>query len=201
MPADADRHPYPAFDKLHELQRKEKHMAAKKSAVMEPKKREFVISRAFDAPRELVWNAWTDPERLKHWWGPKGFTVLSCKLDLRPGGVMHYCLRTPTGQDMWGKFVYREIVKPERLVFVSSFSDAQGGMTRHPGNPTWPLDTLSTVTFTENPGRTTLTVRWVPFNATEEERKTFESGHASMQQGWTGTLDQLTDYLATAMKI
>lgn len=93
--------------------------------------REFVIERVFGAPRALVWQAWTEPERLKHWWGPKGFAVTRCTVDLRPGGLMHYCLRSPEGAEMWGRFVYREVKAPERLVFVVAFSDPKGGITRH----------------------------------------------------------------------
>lgn len=173
-------------------------MAAENSPATEPAGQEFVISRTFDAPRELVWKAFTDPERMKHWWGPKGFTVRLARMDLRPGGTFHYCLRSPAGHDMWGKFVYREIAAPERLVFVNSFSDEKGSVTRHPMHLAWPLEILSTVTFAEHEGRTTLTIRSVPINATNEERKTFEDGRESMRQGWTGTLDQLAGYLAKA---
>jgi uncharacterized protein YndB with AHSA1/START domain len=162
---------------------------------MVEKSDEFVITRVFDAPRERVWKAWTEAERLKQWWGPKGFTVSHCTVDLRPGGVMHYCLRSPDGHDMWGKFVYREIVKPEKLVFVVSFSDEKGGITRHPMSPDWPREMLSTVTFAEQRGGTLITVRWIPTNATELERKTFEDGRDSMKQGWGGTFDQFADYL------
>jgi uncharacterized protein YndB with AHSA1/START domain len=118
----------------------------------------FVISRVFDAPRELMWKVWTDCNHLKHWWGPKGFTVRICKLDLRPGGLLHYCLRGLDGKDMWGKFVYREIAKPKRLVFVNSFSDEKGGTTRHPLHLDWPLEMLSTITFAEHDGKTMLTI-------------------------------------------
>ncbi len=162
--------------------------------------RPFIISRTFDAPRDLVWKAFTDPERMKHWWGPKGFTVRVAKMDFRPGGTYHYCLQSPDGKDMWGKFVYREIDAPERIVFVDSFSDEKGGLTRHPMHQAWPLEMLSTFTLTESKGKTTLTIKWVPINATEAEHKTFEDGMASMNQGWTGTLDQLTGYLAKAKK-
>ncbi len=157
---------------------------------------EFVLTRVFDAPRELIWKAFTDPEHMKHWWGPKGFTVRITKMDFRPGGTYHYCMRSPDGRDMWGKFVYREIVAPERIVFINSFSDEKGGLTRHPMSPTWPLEMLSTFTFAENDGKTTFTIKWAPHNATETERKTFDDGRKGMQQGWGGTLDQLADYLA-----
>ena len=173
-------------------------MDAENSPGAEPVEREFVISRVFDAPRELMFKAWTETERLKHWWGPQGFTMLSCKCDLRPCGVFHYGMRAPDGTVMWGKWVFREIFKPERLVFVMSFSDEAGGETRHPWAPDWPLETLSTVTFAEHDGRTTLTMRGIPVNATESERKTFAAGHGSMQQGWTGTMNQLADYLTKA---
>ena len=163
---------------------------------MAEKSDEFVISRVFDAPRDKVWKAWTEAERLKQWWGPKGFTVSHCTVDLRPGGVMHYCLRSPDGQDMWGKFVYREIVKPEKLVFVVSFSDEKGGITRHPMSPDWPREMLSTVTFAVQQGGTLITVRWIPTNATELERKTFVDGRDGMKQGWGGTFDQFAAYLA-----
>ena len=169
-----------------------------KRSVTEPRKGEFVIARAFDVPRDLMFKVWTDPVHMQRWWGPKGFTVVHSKMDLRPGGIYHYCLKSPDGHDMWGKFVYREIVPPERIVWINSFSDAQAGVTRHPWHASWPLEMHSTLTLAEQAGRTTATVRWAPLNATEEERKTFEEGFDSMQKGWTGTLDQLTEYLAKA---
>jgi uncharacterized protein YndB with AHSA1/START domain len=157
----------------------------------------FVISRVFDAPRELIWQAFTEPERMKEWWGPKGFKVIASKMDLRPGGTYHYGMKAPNGSDMWGKFVFREIAAPERMVLVSSFSDEAGGTTRHPMAPTWPLELLSTFTFEEEPGdKTKVTVRWMPHNASAEERQAFEAGRESMRQGWGGTLDQLATYAA-----
>jgi uncharacterized protein YndB with AHSA1/START domain len=156
----------------------------------------FVISRVFDAPRNRVWKAWTEVEQLKQWFSPQGFTVIAAKMDFRPGGSYHYGMRAPTGQEMWGKWVFREITEPERLVLVNSFSDAAGGMTRHPMAPTWPREMLSTTKFTESGGKTTLTLEWLPINATPEEIATFEAGRAGMTQGWTGTMDQFTAYLA-----
>ncbi len=171
---------------------------AKISTAPSATEREFVIARVFDAPRELVWKAWTESERLAQWWGPKGFTMGVCKLDLRPGGVFHYSMRTPDGREMWGKFVYREIVKPERIVFINSFADAKGDVVRNPWNANWPLEVLNTQSVSEHEGKTTLTLRGAPLNATEAERKTFEAGRKSMQQGFAGTLDQLAEYLAKA---
>src|ERR1700722_8636593 len=162
----------------------------------ETKSTDFIISRVFDAPRELVWKAFTDPEHMKQWWGPKGCTVISAKIDLRPGGFYHYGMRAPDGHEMWGKFVYREIVPPERLVFINSFSDAQGGLTRHPMSPNWPLELMSTFTFEEHDGKTKFTIKWHPHNADEAGRKAFDEGRKGMNHGWNGTLDQLTEYLA-----
>lgn len=159
---------------------------------------EFFIRREFNAPVSRVWRAWTDPDQLLHWWGPKGFKTVSTKVDLKPGGLFHYCLESPDGQVMWGRFVYREIVPEERLVFIVSFSDENGGMTHHPLHEGWPLQILSTVTFAESDGKTTVTIRWVPYEATDAERDTFEKGKDSMQAGWTGTLDRLDAYLAKA---
>src|SRR3954470_10311185 len=93
--------------------RQESDMAATKT-----KEPEFVISRVFAAPRERVYAAHTEAGQLKQWFGPKGFTMPRCNLDLRPGGIFHYCLKTPDGQEMWGKWTFREIAKPERLVVV-----------------------------------------------------------------------------------
>jgi uncharacterized protein YndB with AHSA1/START domain len=158
---------------------------------MEP----FIISRTFDAPRELVFKAWTERERLMQWFGPKGFAMTSARLDLRPGGNFHYCLRSPDGKEMWGKFVYREIVAPERIVWVNSFSDKDGNMARHPMMPNWPAEMLSTARFTENAGKTTVTINWLPLNPTVEERNVFETMRSRMNEGWTGTFEQLEKYL------
>lgn len=158
----------------------------------------FVIERIVDAPRERAWQAWTEPERLKQWWGPKGFKVHTCKVDLRPGGIFHYGMQAPDGAEIWGRFVYREIVAPERLVFIVSFSDKYAGVTRHPWSPSWPLHMLSTVSLDAQGKKTRLGVKWVPHAATESERRTFEEGRPSMQQGWSGTLEQFAAYLAKA---
>jgi len=160
---------------------------------------EFTLTRVLNAPRDLVWKCFTDPQRMKEWWGPKGFKVLHSKMDLRAGGSYHYGMESPTGQAMWGIFHFREVEPQQKMVFVNSFSDEKGGLTRHPMAPTWPLEMLSTFTFEDEPGgKTKFTLRWQPHNATEEECKTFEGGFDSMRGGWGGTLEQLEAYLATA---
>jgi uncharacterized protein YndB with AHSA1/START domain len=171
----------------------------------------FTISRVFDAPRGEVWKAWTEAERLKKWWGPAGFKVHTCKVDLRPGGIFLYGMTAPDGSDMWGKMAYREIEAPKKLVFINSFSDPKGGVTRHPWHQTWPLEMLSTITFDEvgsspkeqrsspkeqGAGKTKVTVHWVPAESSSElECRTFDEGRDSMKQGWGGTMNQLTDHL------
>ena len=158
----------------------------------------FVIVRTFNAPREVVFDCFTKPDEMKKWWGPKGFTVIVSKMDLRVGGTYHYGMNGPDGTPMWGKFVYREIVRPERIVFVNSFSDENGGVTRHPMALDWPLEMLTTFTFEDVGGKTKLTTTSVALNASDAERATFSANHNSMTQGWTGTLDQLEAHLAKA---
>jgi uncharacterized protein YndB with AHSA1/START domain len=161
--------------------------------------KDFVMSRVLSAPRDLVWKCFTDPARMKQWWGPKGVKIMKSDMDLRVGGTYHYGMQMPNGTVMWGKQVYREITPPERLVLINSFSDEAGGLTRHPLSPTWPLETFSVFTFEEvDGGKTKFTVRWSPHNPTEEEQQTFDAGHASMTGGWSGTMEQLEAYLATA---
>lgn len=160
----------------------------------------FVITRELDAPRELVFAAFTQLEHLARWMGPEGTESVGCSLDLRVGGSYHYGLRAAGSQGpvMWGKWTFREIVAPERVVVVAQFSDEQGGLTRAPFfDGKWPLRTLSTTTFEALPaGRTRLTLRWQPLEATAEETATFASNHASLNQGWGGTFDRLAAALA-----
>jgi uncharacterized protein YndB with AHSA1/START domain len=162
--------------------------------------REFVVTREFAAPRDLVWAAWTQREHLARWFGPKGFTLMVGAYDFQPGGLFHYGMKSADGHEMWGKWIFKEIVPPKKLVVVVSFSDAERGVSRHPMSATWPLETLATSTFAEQAGKTVVTLRWIAYNATEEERKTFDSAHDSMTQGWGGTMDQLTAYLAEIQK-
>lgn len=158
---------------------------------------EVILSREFNAPRELVYKAWTESERLAEWWGPKGFTMYTKKLDLRPGGEFLYSMQMGNGPKMWGKFVYKEVAPPEKIVFVNSFTDEEGTIIRSPMSKTWPLEVHNTLTLTEQNGKTHLTLRGGPLNATEEETKTFMDNLSSLKQGFSGTFDQLDQYLAS----
>ncbi len=170
---------------------------SEKSTPANAGKGEFVTTRLFDAPRNLVWQAFTEAGHLEKWFGPKGFKVNVAKLELRPGGTFLYSMQTPDGHTMWGKWVYREIVPPERLVSVVSFTDEKGTPVRHPMSATWPLEVLSTMILSEQGNKTLLTGRSVPINASQTDRETFEGGFASMTQGFNGTWDQLAGYLAS----
>jgi uncharacterized protein YndB with AHSA1/START domain len=158
-----------------------------------PTERDLVITRVFDAPRELVWKAWTEPERMKRWWGPQHFTAPVCKVDLRVGGTYLYCMRSPEGQDYWSTGVYREIVQPERIVCTDSFADEHGNQVpaSHYGmGGDWPPALLVTVTFEEQAGKTKLTLRHAGIPAGEMSDLT--------KSGWNESFDKLAEALAKA---
>ncbi|MQA00794.1 MAG: SRPBCC domain-containing protein [Dehalococcoidia bacterium] len=148
--------------------------------------RELVVTRTFNAPRALVWKAWTEPERIKQWWGPDGFTTIVPTIDVRPGGVWHYCMQSSEWGDAWGKATYREVVEPERLVYIDAFSDEAGNTAE--GMPVSEV----TLTFEEQDGRTLMTSRTL-FASAEERQKVIEMG---MEQGLSQTLDHLEEFLA-----
>ena len=156
----------------------------------------FRLSRTFDAPLKLVWDVYTTERHLAKWWGPKGFDWVSGKLDFRPGGFFHYCMRSPTGDEMWGRFDYREIVPMKEIVFTNGFSNPAGEIVRAPFAANFPLRVLNGVKFSESGGKTTLDMRGTPFEAPDGDKEFFRSMFPSMQQGFTGTLNQLEEYLA-----
>ena len=144
---------------------------------------EVVITRIFDAPRELVFKAWTDPKHLAKWFGPRGFTNPVCEADARVGGAWHIVMRSPDGAEHPCGGVYREVVEPERLVFTNIATDKDG-------NPI--LDGLTTVIFEEHGDKTKLTLRTrataVVAYATEHLK--------GMEAGWTQTLERLAEELS-----
>ncbi len=166
-------------------------MAAGNSSRTRATDREIVVTRVFDAPRSLVFKAWTDPKHLVRWWAPKGWTTPFCKADPRKGGKFHFCMRSPEGRDIWGIGIYQEIVEPERIVYTDAFADAQGNPVppSHYGmSPGHPAETVVTVTFVEREGRTELTLRHAMAIGVEEREGT--------RQGWTEMLDRLAGFLA-----
>jgi uncharacterized protein YndB with AHSA1/START domain len=155
------------------------------------------ITRSFNAPRELVFKAFTESEHLQNWWGPKGWAFDISKFELRQKGVFHYSQTSPDGNVMWVKFVYHEVNAPDKLVYTSFFSDEMGNIVRAPFNDNWPLETLNTFTFTEHVGKTILTMIGAPVSPTVEEMKSYEESQEMVLEGFSGTFVQLADYLST----
>ena len=141
--------------------------------------RELVITRILDAPRELVFKAWTEPDRAIRWWGPRGFTTAHYELDFRPDGAYRVCMRSPEGTEHWQRGVCREVVEPERLVFTYAWEDSEGT----PGH-----ETVVTVTLAEFGAKTKLTLHQAVF-----ETVTARDLH---QGGWASALEWLAEYLA-----
>ena len=158
---------------------------------------DFVLTRTFNAPRERVFATMTETDHLTQWWGPAGCAIEVVSHDLRPGGIFHYCMRFTPSAAMFGKFDYLEVVRPERIVFINGFSDAQGTRTRYEMIPTWPVEVITTVTLEEREGATFMTFHSSPRNASQLEIETFNAGHASMNEGFGGMYDVYEKYLAT----
>lgn len=153
-------------------------------------RQELILRRVFNASKERVFKAWTEADRLIRWWAPKGFTTPSLKVDLRPGGSFHFCMRSAEGQDFWGKGVYREIVEPNLIVYTDSFSDENGALVepaRYGMNPAFPSETLVTVRLIARKGKTELTLRHAVLDSIPER--------AGMEQGWGEMLDRLAEEL------
>ena len=161
---------------------------------------EFSIIRVLNAPRERVFKAWSEAEQLGQWWGAKGSGIRIINLDFRAGGGFHYAMQLPNGSEIWGKFTYEEIQPPERIVFISSFADAEGNTIRNPFSAAWPLQVRNTLTLTESAGTTTLNLRGGPHQASDAEQKMFAFAHPAMQMGFGGTFDQLDAWLTRAAK-
>lgn len=164
---------------------------AKNNLIGELRREELVITRVFNASRELVWKAWTDPEHFKLWWGPKDYTAPFCQIDLRVGGKYLNCMRSPQGKEYWGTGVYREIVPFERLVFTDSFSDPKGNVvpaTYYDMPADFPLEMLVTVTFEDDGGRTKMTLKHENLPAGEM--------HDQTGAGWSESFDKLSESLS-----
>jgi uncharacterized protein YndB with AHSA1/START domain len=153
-------------------------VAETNSPGLKPAERELVVTRVFDAPRALVFKVWTDPSHAGIWWGPKDHPATEMEMDVRPGGVWRGCLRsTDDGRELWLGGVFREIAAPERVVFTFAWEEAgERG-----------LETLVTITFAEQGGKTLMTFRQTPFQSVEER-----DGHRG---GWTSSFDRLDEYV------
>lgn len=157
----------------------------------------YRVSRLLNAPRELVYQVHTEPTHLAHWAGPAGFEAIHAAMDLRVGGRYHYGLQGPGGAQMWGLQVFRDIVPGHKLVYLQSFSDKDGGLTRHPMAPAWPLEMHATVTFDDaGPALSRLGIEWLPHASDAAGQTTFDSARAGMDQGFGGMFSKLDAYLA-----
>jgi uncharacterized protein YndB with AHSA1/START domain len=139
--------------------------------------RELVITRVFDAPRELVFEAWSDPEHLKHWWGPHGFSLPFLEMDQRVGGKWRACMRGPDGTNHWQHGETKEMVFPERLVFTTVWESDPSGH-----------EMVVSLDFVAKGNKTEMTLRQRIFRAVEER-----DGH---RDGWSQSLDRLASYVA-----
>jgi uncharacterized protein YndB with AHSA1/START domain len=144
--------------------------------------REIVITRLFDAPRQIVFDVWTDPEHIGQWWGPNGFTTTTHQMDVRPGGVWRFIMHGPDGTDYKNRIIYIEVAEPERLVFWHDGDEGDENQAFH-----------VTVTFDEEEGKTRLTMRSV-FNTVEEFEQVKKFGAV---EGGNQTLGRLAEYLTT----
>jgi uncharacterized protein YndB with AHSA1/START domain len=168
-------------------------MAARSHAMNESTaNRELTLTRIFDAPRGLVFKAWTTPEHMMRWWGPQGFTCLSCAIDLRVGGTWRLAMRSPAGVEDRQRGVFREIVEPERIVFTYAFEDfaerqTSGRWSDESGNPGH--ETLVTVNFEDLGRQTRLTIHQAVF-----ESVLVRDEHV---RGWGETLNRLGEYVAS----
>jgi uncharacterized protein YndB with AHSA1/START domain len=154
----------------------------------------LVVTRVFDAPRQLVFKVWTDPKHVVHWWGPGNFTVPFVEIDLRPAGAFRFCMRAPDGKDHWNKGVYHEVVAPERIVQSMFFSDPEGNTvppTYYGMGPDFPYEMRDVITFEVHEGdKTRLTLRrGTPLSISKRYRE---------DQGWSQSLDRFARELARA---
>jgi uncharacterized protein YndB with AHSA1/START domain len=156
-------------------------MAATTSAVPWAEERELVITRVFDAPRSLVFKAWTQPEHLARWWGPQGFVNVAWAMDVRPGGAWFRRMSAPDGTFFTKRGVYKEVVPPERLVFTYVNEAADGTLDR---------ETLVTLTLEEQGARTRLTLHHTGFESVESR-----DAH---EGGWSSCMERFASYLAAA---
>ncbi len=160
----------------------------------------FKIVRTFNAPKEMVFGAFSTADAMAEWWGPVGMPVTVKELDFRAGGKFHYRMEG-NGQVMWGIMRYQKIQPHDLLEFITSFSDEAGNIAKSPFPIDFPLEVYNVLTFEENNGSTTLTLSGGPVNATKEQEEVYTSMFGSMQQGFKGTFDQLEQYIEARFRL
>lgn len=185
---------------FHADQGGEQNLAKLEVAMAEDAATDLVIERLVEAPVATVWAAWTEAARLEKWWGPKGYSVDTCTIDLRVGGMFHYAMTAPAGAPMagtmWGRFVFHEVQPIHRLEYISSFSNAEGGIASHPMAAVWPAEIYNSLVLEAVGAYTKLTLRGRPIRASAESQAFFLQMRANVQAGFAGTFGQLTGYLS-----
>ena len=154
----------------------------------------YVLERVFEAPRELVWKTWTDPELLPRWYGPNVETIVH-RLEVKPGGLWLGEMRWG-GKSNYQRVEYTEVAPPERLVWLHAVSDADWNVIANPMMADWPRVLLTTVTFEEDGERTKLRLTWVPHEASEAEIACFAAAIDGMDKGWAAGMELLAELLA-----
>jgi uncharacterized protein YndB with AHSA1/START domain/uncharacterized glyoxalase superfamily protein PhnB len=153
-------------------------------------KKEFLITRIFEAPRERVWSAWIEPEQIKKWWGPKTFTAPVVKVDFRVGGKYLYCMRSPDGKDYWSTGTFIEIAPPTRIVLTDSFADDKGNVvpaSYYGMSADFPLESRVTLMFEDEGNKTKFTLKYDDVSKISSLKE--------MEQGWNESLDKLAELL------
>ncbi len=154
----------------------------------------YVLERVFDAPRELVWKTWTDPQLLPRWYGPRVETIVH-GLDLKPGGLWLVEMRWG-GNSNYQRAEYTEVTPPERLVWLNSSTDADWKIIASPMMADWPRVLLTTVTFEEDCGQTKVRLTWVPHEASAAEIACFAAAISGLDSGWGAGMVLLAELLA-----
>lgn len=166
-------------------------------APLADEKNRFTIERSFPVSQQRLFKAFTDKTEMMEWFSPPGMKVIKSEQDLRPGGTYHYGLSSAQGNEMWGKVTYKEITPPARLVYLQSFSNPEGGLTRHPMAPQWPLEMVTVMEFLPlSDKETKLKISWIHVGVEDTEGETFRAAHDGMTGGWNGSLDKLAAFLS-----
>ncbi|QHW32724.1 SRPBCC domain-containing protein [Paenibacillus rhizovicinus] len=158
----------------------------------------FEFTHIFDAPREQVFKTWTELGHFAKWWGPKGAMLEVVRMDARSGGEFLGFQTSPDGKlVMWRKFAYLEVVEPEKVAYIQSFSDERGNTVRAPFRSSWPLEIMNSITFKDDEGKTVLKLTGYPVNASAEEQESYNAMAPMLQQDLEGAFDKLADYLVS----
>ncbi len=155
---------------------------------------EFTHVHEFDAPRQLVFDAFSTAEAMNEWWGPVEYKNTVIKLDFRPGGIFHFRM-DENGSISYGRMLFQAIESPDLLEFTTAFADENANVVKPPFGFEFPYEVLYRLTFTEKNGKTTIHLTGKPLNATEEETAGYQSIFDGMEKGFGGTFDKLIEYL------